>query len=133
MSKYSTVVLVDDNETTSFYNEDLLSDSRLFEKTIVIRNGTDTIAYFKALKKNNTPLPELVILDIKMPDFDGFEVLDQIEEMEFENLNSMCLCILTTSRHQRDLEQFERYDIAKEFIEKPLTISKLQNIISTYL
>ena len=129
MAKYNKIVLIDDNDTINFYNEDIVEETGLFNEIQIFDCGKDAIEYFK-----NTPsaeYPTLVLLDIKMPDYDGFEVLDEIEDLDgFEDLK---ISMLTTSQHKRDIEKHKRYTNIVDFIEKPLTEEKLLKLIKDHL
>ena len=129
MKKINKVLMVDDNDTTNFYNQDVLEESGLFEEIIILTNGTDTINYFK---NNVGNLPQLVFLDINMPDYDGFEVLEELEELDITGLDKVIICMLSTSKHKRDLEKHERFDITYEYLVKPLELKKIETIISKY-
>ena len=134
MKRFNKVVLVDDNETTNFYNEDVLTEVDLFDEVIVVMaSGTEAIDYFSVLKNENLPLPDLMFLDIKMPDYEGFEVLEHLEEIWGEKLDKVIICMLTTSKHKRDLEKFEKFNSAVEFLEKPLMLEKVHEITNKYL
>lgn len=126
-----TAVLIDDNDTVNFYNQDLLEDLNLFDKIIVLQSGKEAIDYFNQLEEQNTP--SIVFMDIKMPDYTGFEVLEEVEDMDKEYLLEIPTYILTTSKHKRDLEAFERYPMAIGYIEKPLQEEQLQDICDLHL
>ena len=133
MNKIKQVILVDDNDTSNFYNQDVLEETEFFDEITVFSSGTDVIAYFKNLKSEKLELPKLVFLDIKMPDYDGFEVLEELEELEIDNFENVIICMLTTSTHKRDLEKFEKFDSAVEYLEKPLEIDKVNELVEKYL
>lgn len=129
MAKYKKIILIDDNDTINFYNEDIVSETNLFEDIVILDSGKAAIDYFE----NNNPneFPDLVLLDIKMPDYDGFEVLDELEDVQgFENVT---ISMLTTSQHKRDTEKYKRYENVVDFIEKPLTEEKFLNLINSHL
>ncbi len=132
MKKFSKVVLVDDNETTNFYNEDVLLESDLFDEIIVMTSGTEAIDYFSMIKNESLPLPDLMFLDIKIPDYEGFEILEHLEEIWEDELDNVIICMLTTSKHKRDLEKFDKFISAVEFLEKPLLLSKVHEIVAKY-
>jgi len=81
----------------------------------------DGIAYLQGTHpyddREKYPLPVLVLLDIKMPGMDGFEVLRWIRrQWEFFEL---CVVMLTSSDHIRDAN--EAYHLgANSFLVKPL-------------
>lgn len=132
MSKIKQVLLVDDNDDTNFYNEDLLEESEFFEEIVVLTNGKDTIAYFEKLNELGSDLPELMFLDVNMPDYEGFEVLEELEQLFEEKLDEMKICMLTTSNHKRDIEKFDKFINAVEFINKPLKIEALKMVIDKH-
>ena len=133
MKKLKEVLLIDDNDTTNFYNEDVLEEAGFFEEITVLSSGSAAIEYFKKIKSEKKELPTLVFLDIKMPDYDGFEVLEELEELELENFEKMTICMLTTSMHKRDVEKFDIFKNAVEYIEKPLVLEKVNEIVDKYL
>ena len=132
MKRIKQVLLVDDNETTNFYNEDVLEESDLFEEIKVLASGTEVLDFFKQLDNNGEDLPELMFLDVKMPDYDGFEVLEELEELFEERLDNVKICMLTTSNHKRDLEKFEKFINAVDYINKPLKLERVKEIVSTH-
>ena len=132
MNKIKQVLLVDDNDTTNFYNEDVLEETGFFEEIKVFSNGQSVVDYFQSLKDGGLPLPELMFLDIKMPDYDGFEVLEELEQMLEDDMDDLKIFMLTTSSHKRDLEKFAKFVNAVEYVNKPLELDWLKGIIKHY-
>ena len=115
------ILLVENNQ------DDILLIFRAFQRAGVSRRiqavttGMDGIAYLQGTHpyddREKYPLPVLVLLDIKMPGMDGFEVLRWIRrQWEFFEL---CVVMLTSSDHIRDAN--EAYHLgANSFLVKPL-------------
>jgi CheY-like chemotaxis protein len=115
------ILLVENNQ------DDILLIMRAFQRAGVKRRvqavttGMDAIAYLKGDPpfgdRAKYPLPSLVLLDIKMPGIDGFDVLRWIRR-QWEAFE-LCVVMLTNSDHIRDAS--EAYHLgANSFLVKPL-------------
>jgi CheY-like chemotaxis protein len=116
-----TVLLVDDDP------DDLLLVTRAFHraglthKIVSARGGMEGMAYLagNAPYEDRTryPLPNLVLLDIKMPVVDGFELLRWIRLQK--ELAGLCVVMLTSSDEIRDVNRAYQLG-ATSFLVKPL-------------
>lgn len=78
---------------------------------ILANNGSEA---FSILDKN---VPDMILLDLNMPDTDGIEFLSIIKSNE--DLKHIPVIILTTSNHDKDIRQCYKLGIAG-YIIKPL-------------
>lgn len=67
--------------------------------------------------------PELVFLDIRLPDGDGFEVLENTKDQEYE-------VIFTTAYSDYREQAFEHF--ALQYLTKPLDIDKLEDAVKRF-
>ena len=115
------ILLVENNQ------DDILLILRAFQRAGVTRpiqpvtSGMDAVEYLQGKPpyghREKYPLPALVLLDIKMPGMDGFEVLRWIRrQSEFFLL---CVVMLTNSDHISDANQAYHLG-ANSFLVKPL-------------
>ena len=126
------ILVVDDNHTTNFYNKDVLEEMGIFDEIEILSSGQEAIDYFQAVGDGEKTLPDVCLLDIKMPDYDGFEVLDEIDEIEISGIERCLICMLTTSKHKRDLESFEKSRTASRYLNKPLEPEMLISLLKEY-
>lgn len=77
----------------------------------------------------SSPNPDLILLDLRLPIVDGFEVLKTIKSDE--NLRSIPIIILTTSDSETDKEKAYRY-YANSYLVKPLNASKFSHMIESF-
>src|SRR5688572_1923118 len=117
MRKLSGILLVDDDETNNFLNERILKRLDLADDIRIFKNGKQAYDYLKSLKQlqvtsNHTTPPELIFLDINMPVMDGFEFLELFGQFDENFRKSIKIVILSTSSHDRDLENAKRFPIA---------------------
>ncbi|SFT89056.1 CheY chemotaxis protein or a CheY-like REC (receiver) domain [Lishizhenia tianjinensis] len=128
------ILLIDDNEITNFCNKDIIGDLNIFNEILAFTSPGETLDYLKSLFENKKDIPAIFIVDVKMPEMDGFELIDEIDELfEEHDFELMPLFfILTTSNHKRDYEQFDKTPQAKEYITKPLSEEKLKEMLSKF-
>ena len=91
----------------------------------VARDGEEAIRILEALKSPEE-FPCLIILDIKLPKFDGFEVLEEIRSDP--RFKTMPVVILTTSSNDLDVKR--AYGLgADSYIVKPVDFEEFKAII----
>jgi CheY-like chemotaxis protein len=124
------ILLAEDDEN------DALLMQRAFKKTgkpvtmTVLRNGQEVIDYLGACDdphadKTQFRLPELIILDLKMPQRNGFEVLEFIKT--HADLKRIPTVLLSSSRQQRDI--LKAYDLrANSYLVKPTAFHDLTQL-----
>jgi len=72
------------------------------------------------------PLPNLVLLDIKMPGMNGFEVLKWIRHQP--SLAGLCVVMLTSSDQIRDANKAYQFG-ANSFLVKPLDFWNVEELM----
>lgn len=127
--KLNQVVLIDDNETTSFLNNRLLQRLDLAENILSFTNAEQ--AFYQLWSPQavaSAQLPELVFVDLKMPGMDGFEFLNQYSRLAPEVREKTVMAVLTTSMHSADTSRVAQYE-GVEYLAKPLTEEKMQKLL----
>lgn len=121
MNTSAHILLVEDNPQDAELTLLALETIGLTNEVETVNNGAEAITYIKAqgkyeYRKKSTPL-KLVMLDLKMPLINGFEVLATIREME----SCACLPIVVFSS-SAVVEDIERaYELgANSYIVKPI-------------
>ncbi|OGX82744.1 response regulator [Hymenobacter coccineus] len=119
------IVLVDDNETTSFLNNRLLGRLAVAEQVTTYTRADEA---FAKLWSDGAPAPDLVFVDLKMPGVSGFEFLKMYSKLPETVQNKTVLAVLTTSMHQADTARVAEYPNV-EYLTKPLTEEKMQKLL----
>src|SRR5688572_2355285 len=96
----------------------------------VVSDGEEAIAYLEGVGKfanrAEYPLPDLLLLDLKMPRKDGFDVLEWLQRQPA--LASLRTVVLTTSERIWDVNR--AYELgANSFLVKPLDSAEFSNMI----
>lgn len=127
MKKVDTVLLIDDNLTTTFMNSSLIQKLNIAKNLLTVRDGKSALQLIKERVTAGEPKIDLILLDIKMPIMDGFEFFEKLKETLHLNSYIPNVVVLTTSLNDKDIQRASQEGILHYFC-KPLTIQKLQDI-----
>jgi len=113
--------LAEDREDDIFLIRRAFQKAGIVNPLFVVRDGEQAIAYLEGggrySNRAEFPLPELLLLDLKMPRMDGFEVLKWIRQQS--GLSSLRVIVLTSSDAIRDVNV--AYNLgANSFMVKPM-------------
>lgn len=127
------ILLVEDNPDDVKLTERALKKSKILNELLVARDGIEAVEYLfgtgKYAGRDVKILPQVVLLDLKMPRMDGLEVLQRIRADERTKL--LPVVVLTTSSEDKD--RVESYKLgANSYIRKPVDfdqfVSAVQNL-----
>jgi len=95
----------------------------------VVRDGEEVIQYLHGdepfADRDEFPIPKLLLLDLKMPRTDGFEVLEWVRKQQ--NLRRLLVVVMTSSDEPQDVDR--AYDLgANSFLRKPDDFTNLIKI-----
>lgn len=127
MNKLSSILLVDDDQTTNFVNQLLLEDLEVAQEVFVALNGREALLAIRQ-QCGEDNCPQLILLDINMPVMNGFEFLEAYKELEFAYKQSVVIVMLTTSMNPMDVDRLREMPV-KGFLNKPLTEEKIQHML----
>ncbi len=85
----------------------------------------DPVDLLKNLVKNRLDHPDLILLDISMPELTGWEFLDLCQKYSL-NFDVM---MLSSSMHFNDIEKSRTFPMVKNYITKPLTSENIKHYI----
>lgn len=122
MQNYDKIVLIDDDEITNYINENLLQDLGLGTKVVIYEAAEEAL---EDIRNDSEHLSTLILLDLKMPVFDGFDFLEDYNKIPASKRKNLRLVILTTSENPQDLQKLK--DLGHEdVIIKPLSKDTLK-------
>lgn len=130
MNKAGSILLVDDNRMDVELAIDAFREVRLSNQIEVAGNGQQAIDYLFGhgvyADRERYPLPVLILLDLKMPGIDGFDVLRRIKDAPL--LRRIPVVILTSSREEGD--RALSYDIgANSYLVKPVIFTSFVEVV----
>ncbi len=119
--KDKTILLVEDNPDDEELTRLAFEESHVANELVVVRDGEEALEYLfgsgRYATRDLTDMPQLILLDLKLPKVDGHEVLQRIRADA--HTKYIPVVVMTTSREESDL--ISSYDLgANSFIQKPV-------------
>ena len=122
------IVLVDDNETTSFLNNRLLGRLAVADHVSTFSRADEAFEQLWGADQGARTAPDLVFVDLKMPGVSGFEFLELYNALPQPVQDKTVMAVLTTSMHGADTARVAKYPNV-EYLTKPLTEEKMLKLI----
>lgn len=130
MNKPAHILLVEDNRMDVELTLDAFREARLLNTVHVAPNGQAALDYLFGRGQyadcHAFPRPNLILLDLKLPGIDGFEVLRQIKSTPV--LKRLPVIILTSSKDEGD--RALSYDTgANSYLVKPVSFDGFLDVV----
>jgi CheY-like chemotaxis protein len=129
MVRQAVFLLVEDNEDHILLFKRAFSKSNVLNPLHVVRNGHEAMCYLQGSgryrDRDEFPLPALVLLDLKLPGIDGFEVLSWIRQQPL--FKTLRVIVLTSSNEIRDVNRAYQLG-ANSFLVKPAELEDLNHL-----
>ena len=124
------ILLVEDNRDDEALSVRALRKGNIVNKIVVVRDGAEALDYLfctGAYKdRDSTDLPELILLDLKLPKVDGLEVLRRVRANPKTEL--LPVVILTSSKEEQDI--INGYKLgANSYVRKPVEYDKFVSAV----
>ncbi len=125
-----TILLVEDNDDHAELVKRSFENHRIANNIYHVVDGEEALDYLfrkgKFEAPLSSPIPHLILLDLRLPKVDGLEVLKEIRTSE--TLKGIPVVVLTTSRADTDL--IEAYDHhVNSYLVKPVDFDKFNQLI----
>ena len=130
MKKNILILLVEDNHRDEALSLRALKKTNLIDEIIVTRNGIEAVDYLYGTgiytNRDLSEMPRFILLDLKLPKMNGFQVLQKIREDE--RTKHLPVIIFTSSTEEQDL--INSYNLgANSYIQKPLDFMQFSETI----
>jgi len=127
--KSAQILLVEDNEGDIILTKEAFEESGAVVDISVARNGQEALDFlYKRGASAKVDRPDLILLDINIPVYNGHEVLKEIKNDS--NLKSIPVIMLTTSNNQKDINLAYK-NHCNSYVKKPLDLSDFLQVILT--
>jgi two-component system, response regulator len=124
------ILLVEDDPDDELLTLRVLKNQNIINEVVVVRDGAEALDHLfcrgKYADRDPSVLPQVVLLDLKLPKLDGMEVLGEIRSEERTKI--LPVVILTSSKEEKDL--INSYKLgANSFVRKPINFREFSEAI----
>ncbi len=130
MSQELNILLVDDNEIDIVVNTKLLKLANISEEVTSFMSARDLIHHLTESHDKLVGLSNVLLLDIQMPEVDGFQCLEMFDKLDDQLKSSFKVFMLSSSIDRNDIEKAEADRNIIKVLEKPLDVYLLKRLIS---
>lgn len=128
MKKINLACIIEDEPMHLYITKKLLDLTGMVESLLIFSNGKEAYDKLKAIFKASEKLPEIILLDINMPVWDGWQFLDEFTKIPIDT--KVIIYILTSSNNPDDFKKAEAYNMSKNYLVKPIRLEELKAVLS---
>ncbi len=128
--KERVILLVEDNADDEALTMRALRKNKITNMIVVARDGVEALDYLFGTgtyaNRDTSEQPELILLDLKLPKLDGFEVLKRLRADARTKL--LAVVILTSSKEQQDIVNGYGFG-ANSYVRKPVDFQQFVDAV----
>ena len=113
------ILLIEDNPKDEALTLRALRKSNIVNDIVIARDGVEALTYLFSPGLDGSPnvLPQLILLDLKLPKVDGLQVLEKIREND--RTRRLPVVVFTSSNEEADM--IKSYNLgANSYVRKPV-------------
>jgi CheY-like chemotaxis protein len=135
MQMKHNVMLVDDDYITNVINSTIFEHLESVNQVSSFTNPVLALQYIcrhcvgASTACSPEPLPDLLVVDLKMVPIDGFDFITELKRCTGEAFRKISISILTTSSHPQDQQKIDALSLAT-YLTKPLTEQKAKQLLA---
>lgn len=127
------ILLVDDDEATNFYNQEIINNCDFDVNVICANDGKEALDFLSNRgqyeSQSGVTKKGIIFLDINMPIMNGWEFLEKYENLPIEQKSIITVLMLSTTVNPEDLEKAKKEKEVKGFIFKPMTEDYIEKFV----
>ena len=132
MNKIKNILLIDDDDVVNLINTMVI---KLSDQDIEVRSAINGSVALTMLKESifaePDHFPDIIFLDINMPEMDGWEFLEELKGIS-ENILSKCkIIMLTSSIDIIDIKKAKNNPMVDDYVVKPFNIELFKSLSSS--
>lgn len=122
MIPFHNILLIDDDEATNYIHKIVFKKANYRGIITSVESAEEALEHITS----NPDTPDLILLDINMPRMNGWEFLEEYQNLHLEK--QPIIYIVSTSLNPNDKLKSESHSLISGFIAKPLSIDMVEQL-----
>ncbi len=131
-ARVANLWIIDNDPMVSFYIKRLTELGALADIITIYDSPRGAVDYLLLHKSSTEHLPDIILLDIYMPEMDGWEFIQEFQKIRAQLSKNVEIHIITSSNHPKDITRAKTFVEVKSYLQKPVTLEALQDVVSHY-
>jgi response regulator of citrate/malate metabolism len=127
--KIGNLWIIDDDPMASFYIKRLAELGELANIITIYDKARGAMDYLQQHKNCEEQLPDVILLDIYMPEMDGWAFLKVFADTQSQFVKPIDIFIISSSDHLKDINKARSIPHVKAYLQKPVTLEVLKNLV----
>jgi len=123
------IMLVDDDDIFNILHADLIHQVVPNAKITEFISSKSALIFLTEAIHANTPLPDFLFIDIRMPEMSGLELVEELIKLKLDLFQNTKIYIITSSLDDRDREKSLAYPIVTDFLVKMISQETIEKIL----
>ena len=129
MTQPIDILIVEDNEGDVHLTQEALRKAKVQNRVHVASDGVEAMDFLRRKGPHATaPRPDLILLDLNLPNMDGREVLDELKRDE--ELKTIPVVVVTSSAAEQDIVRTYSLN-ANCYVTKPVDLNQFLHVIGS--
>ncbi|HAD97578.1 MAG TPA: response regulator [Cryomorphaceae bacterium] len=124
------VMIIDDNPTDRFVHRKLLEIHKIADNIIEFESGKAALQHLKAVE-TESELPDVILLDIMMPEMDGFDFLVHFANLKDRFDKVPDIYMLSSTDDEKDIQRVRNNPLVRKMLRKPFSPDSFKKLLST--
>jgi CheY-like chemotaxis protein len=131
MSSLKSICIIDDDKIYTYGISKIIKNHLPGNEVISFENGQKALDSIKKMTEENVDLPDLILLDIDMPEMNGWDFLTEFQSIREKIDKKVQIFVISSQVDNRTQELFrlEWDKKVSDFIQKPVDIGALVNLL----
>ena len=130
-TKPNLLIIVDDSTFDLKINSSIATHARVFEKILCFSAAAKALDFLAENIHNPDVFPQIILLDIQMPEMDGFEFIKQFDRFSDEFKKKSKVIMLSSTDDLGDITRAESDKNILTLLKKPLQLQQFKAVLST--